>query len=197
MLLCDVPLGGAFSISAGGSLSTTNPPTGLFDWTRTAVPAGMNLDTKRVTVDEPLKFFQRHKITQYNTTTLPCSGTGWAKKYDRSSLRVLGTMDESINSETFDVVREKRCSFVDILGQTVTDDCTVTPLFGVRPVVLNPADGTVVEGKDVAGGLVFSSSWTYMLRTVYGDHAHPGYVLETFSHRRGLHLGPLRIVPDY
>ena len=95
-----------------------NPPTGLFDWRRTAVPAGMKLDTKRVTVDEPLKFFQRHKITQYNTTTLPRSGTDWAKKHDRSSLRVLGTMEESITSETHDVVREKRCSIVDILGQT-------------------------------------------------------------------------------
>ena len=95
-----------------------NPPTGLFDWRRTAVPAGMKLDTKRVTVDEPLKFFQRHKITQYNTTTLPRSGTEWAKKHDRSSLRVLGTMEESITSETHDVVREKRCSIVDILGQT-------------------------------------------------------------------------------
>ena len=135
-----------------------NPPTDLFDWRRTAFPAGMKLDTKRLTVDEPLKFFQRHKITQYNTTTLLRSGTEWAKKYDRSSLRVLGTVEESINSETYDVVREKRCSIVDILGQTVTDDCTMTPLFGVRPVVLNPADGTVVEGNDVAGGFVFSSS---------------------------------------
>ena len=97
-----------------------NPPTGLFDWRRTAVPAGMKLDTKRVTVDEPLKFFQRHRITQYNTTTLLRSGTEWAKKYDRSSLRVLGTMEESINSETYHVVREKRCFVVDILGQTAT-----------------------------------------------------------------------------
>ena len=55
MLLCDVPLGG---------VTVYNPPTGLFDWSRTAVPAGMKLDTKRVTVDEPLEFFQRHKITQ-------------------------------------------------------------------------------------------------------------------------------------
>ena len=195
MLLCDVPLGGAFSISAGGSLSTTNPPTGLFDWIRTAVPAGMNLDTKSDEPPQILSAAQDHAVQHDHAAAL------WHRMGEEStivpSLRVLGTMDESINSETFDVVKEKRCSFVDILGQTVTDDCTVTPLFGVRPVVLNPADGTVVEGKDVAGGLVFSSSWTYMLRTVYGDHAHPGCVLETFSHWRGLHPGPLRIVPDY
>ena len=36
------------------------PPTGLFDWRWTAVPAGMKLDTKRVAVDEPLKFYINH-----------------------------------------------------------------------------------------------------------------------------------------
>ena len=105
MLLCDVPLGGAF-FDLGWRVTVYHSPMGLFDWRRTAVPAGMKLDTKRVTVDEPLKFFQRHKITQHNTTTMLRSGTEWAKKYDRSSLRVLGTMEESINSETYDVVRE-------------------------------------------------------------------------------------------
>ena len=151
-----------------------------------------------MTVDEPRKFFQRHKITQYNTTMLLRSGTEWAKKYDRSFLRVLGTMEESINTETYDVVREKRCSIVDILGQTVTDDCIMTPLFGVRPVVFNLADGTVVEGNDVTGGLVFSSSWPYMLSTVYGDHQRiRDTFLRPFPTGEGCirdHYGSFRIV---
>ena len=109
-------------------------------------------------------------------------------------------MEESINSETCDVVREKRCSIVDILGEAVADDCIMTPLFGVRPVVLNPADGTVAEGNDVVGGLVFSSSWPYMLCTVYGDHQRiRDPYLRPFLTGEGCirdHYGPFRIVGD-
>ena len=36
-----------------------SPPTGLFDWRLTAFP-GMKLDTKRVAVDESLKFYINH-----------------------------------------------------------------------------------------------------------------------------------------
>lgn len=153
---------------------------------------------------------QRHKITQFYTAptairTLMRSGPDWVKKYDRSSLRVLGTVGEPINPEAwrwyYDVVGDKRCPIVDTFWQTETGGHMMTPLpgshvmkpgscclpfFGVKPVVLNPADGTVVEGNDVAGVLVFSSSWPSMLRTVYGDHQrfldtylrpYPGYYL--------------------
>merc|ERR1712193_569518 len=45
---------------------------------------------------------QRHKITQFYTAptairTLMKSGPDWVKKYDRSSLRVLGSVGEPIN----------------------------------------------------------------------------------------------------
>ena len=76
----------------------------------------------------------------------------------------------------------------------------MTPLFGVRPVVLNLADGTVVDGNDVAGGLVFSSSWPSMLRTVYGDHQRIRETyLRPFLTGEGWirdHYGPFRIIGD-
>ena len=76
----------------------------------------------------------------------------------------------------------------------------MTQLFGVRLAVLNFADGTVAEGNDVAGGLVFSSSWPYMLRTVYGDHQRiRDTYLRPFLTGEGCirdHYGPFRIIGD-
>ena len=73
----------------------------------------------------------------------------------------------------------------------------MTPLFGVRPVVLNPADGTAMEGNDVAGWLVFSFSWSYMLRTVYGDHQRiwDTYLRPFLTGERCIldHYGPFQI----
>ena len=150
---------------------------------------------------------QRHKITQFYTAptairTLMRSGKDWVQKYDRSSLRALGTAGEPINPEAwywfYDEVGEKRCSIVDIFWQTVTGGHMMTllpgshvmkpgycclPFFEVKPVVLNLADG---GGNALAGVLVFTSNWKSMLRMVYGDHQRfldtylrpcPGYYL--------------------
>jgi len=153
---------------------------------------------------------ERHKITQFYTAptairTLMKTGESWVKKYDRSSLRVLGSVGEPINPEAwrwfYEVVGDKRCPIMDTFWQTETGGHMMTPMpgshmmkpgacslpfFGVDPRVLDPTTGKEMEGNNVAGVLVFAKSWPSMLRTVYGDHQrfmdtylrpYPGYYL--------------------
>jgi acetyl-CoA synthetase len=117
------------------------------------------------------------------------AGDEFVKRYSRKSLRILGSVGEPINPEIWrwyhDVVGEKRCALVDTWWQTETGGILITPLpgvtptkpgsatlpyFGVKPVVVDPADGRVLEGNDVTGALCLSSPWPGQARTVWGDH---------------------------
>ncbi|NNF05720.1 MAG: acetate--CoA ligase [Candidatus Eisenbacteria bacterium] len=125
------------------------------------------------------------------------------KRYDRSSLRVLGSVGEPINPETWNwyykVVGEERAAIVDTWWQTETGGILITPLpgvttmkpgsatlpfFGVEPVLVDPEKGTVLEGNNVSGALCMARSWPGQARTIYGDHKrflevyftqYPGY----------------------
>jgi acetyl-CoA synthetase len=65
---------------------------------------------------------ERLKINQFYTAptalrAIQREGDDFVKKYDRSSLRILGTVGEPINPDTwkwyYDIVGEGRCSIVD------------------------------------------------------------------------------------
>jgi len=118
------------------------------------------------------------------------AGSDPVKRYKRTSLRVLGTVGEPINPEIWrwyhDVVGEGRCAVVDTWWQTETGGILITPLpgvtptkpgsatlpfFGVKPVLVDPTDGKVVEGNGVSGALCLATSWPGQARTVWGDHA--------------------------
>merc|ERR1711963_989050 len=153
---------------------------------------------------------ERHKITQFYTAptairTLMKFSDEKVKKYDRSSLRILGSVGEPINPEAwrwyYEVVGERRCPIMDTFWQTETGGFMLTPMpgshvmkpgsctlpfFGVDPRVLDPAAGKELQGNNVAGVLVFAKSWPSMLLTVYGNHSrmletylkpYPGYYL--------------------
>ncbi|NRA37879.1 MAG: acetate--CoA ligase [Planctomycetes bacterium] len=109
-------------------------------------------------------------------------------KYDRSSLRVLGSVGEPINPEAwrwyYDVVGDGRCTIVDTWWQTETGGHMITPIpgatdlkpgsasfpfFGVTPVLLDD-QGNEIEGNGVSGILAIKSSWPAQARTIYGDH---------------------------
>ncbi|KAB0401537.1 hypothetical protein E2I00_017605, partial [Balaenoptera physalus] len=94
----------------------------------------------------------------------------WVKKYDRSSLRTLGSVGEPINQEAWEwlhrVVGDSRCTLVDTWWQT-------------------GEHGNVLKGGDVSGALCLSQAWPGMARTIFGDHqrfmdsyfeAYPGVV---------------------
>ena len=120
------------------------------------------------------------------------AGDEHVTRYSRSSLRILGTVGEPINPDTWrwyhDVVGEGRCAVVDTWWQTETGGILITPLpgvtpakpgsatlpfFGVKPLVVDD-DGTVIEGNGVSGNLCIAQSWPGQARTVYGDHERFG-----------------------
>jgi acetyl-CoA synthetase len=131
------------------------------------------------------------------------AGNAFVKKYRRDSLRILGTVGEPINPEIWrwyhDVVGEGRCTIVDTWWQTETGGILITPLpgaiptkpgsatlpfFGIKPVVVDPSNGKVLEGNNVAGALCLATPWPGQARTVWGDHQrfrqtyfsqYPGY----------------------
>ncbi len=125
------------------------------------------------------------------------------KRYRRDSLRVLGSVGEPINPEIWrwyhDVVGDARCAVVDTWWQTETGGILISPLpgvtptkpgsatfplFGIKPVIVDPEKGTVLEGNEVSGALCLATPWPGQARTVYGDHErfkstyftqYPGY----------------------
>ncbi len=122
--------------------------------------------------------------------TLAQFGDDLVKKYDRSSIRILGTVGEPINPEIWkwyhDVVGEKRCDIVDTWWQTETGGILITPIpgvtptkpgsatlpfFGVRPKIVVPETGEELIGNNVEGALCLQGPWPGQARTIYKDHA--------------------------
>jgi len=120
-------------------------------------------------------------------------------RFDRSSLRLLGTVGEPINPEAWmwyrEVVGQSRCPIVDTWWQTETGSILITPLPGITATKPGSAtrpffgiDAAVVDehGNEVApehgGFLVVRKPWPSMLRGLWGDDAR--YV-ETYWKRFG------------
>ena len=112
---------------------------------------------------------QRHKITQFYTAptairALASKGDSNVKKYDLSSLRVLGTVGEPINPEAwiwyYNVVGNKQCAIVDTYWQTETGGHIVTSLPGAT--IMKPGSATFpFFGIELA---VRGQSTTFFLR---------------------------------
>ncbi|MEA3208519.1 MAG: acetyl-CoA synthetase [Chthoniobacter sp.] len=115
-------------------------------------------------------------------------GDDWPKKYDLSSLRLLGTVGEPINPEAWmwyhHVIGGGRCPIVDTWWQTETGGHMITPIPGATPTKPGTAtlpffgvDAAVVDdlGLEVPAGtggkLVIRQPWPSMLRSVWGDKA--------------------------
>lgn len=138
---------------------------------------------------------QRHKINIFYTAptairALMKFGQEPVQSYDRSSLRVLGTVGEPINPEAwqwyFDVVGEGKCAVVDTYWQTETGGIVVTPLPGCTPMkpgaatspffgidlgLMDTESGAEIKGNDKSGVLVIKKPWPSMVRTIFGDHS--------------------------
>ncbi len=153
---------------------------------------------------------EKHKVNQFYTAptairALMGQGNEFVTKCDLSSLKVLGTVGEPINPEAWnwynDVVGGGRCPIVDTWWQTETGGHLMTPLpgahatkpgaamkpfFGVKPVVLEPASGEVIEGNGVEGVLCIADSWPGQMRTVWGDHER--FMKTYFSDYKGYYF---------
>lgn len=137
---------------------------------------------------------ERHRVSLFYTAptalrALAKEGDDFVHRYDRSSLRVLGTVGEPINPDAWlwyhSVVGSARCAVVDTWWQTETGGIMITPLpgatatkpgsatrpfFGVQPVLMDE-QGQELSGDGVRGRLCIKQPWPGMARTVFGDHA--------------------------
>lgn len=146
---------------------------------------------------------EKHRINIFYTAptalrALMKEGNECVEKYDRTSLKLLGTVGEPIKEPEwlwyYNTVGEKRCPIVDTWWQTETGGILMTPLpaatplkpgsatfpfFGIEPVILDEA-GNEVEGNPATGYLCIKTAWPGIMRTVYGDH---GRFIDTYFRR--------------
>jgi acetyl-CoA synthetase len=148
----------------------------------------------------------KHKVNIFYTAptairALMAQGDDFVTRYERKSLRILGSVGEPINPEAWEwyhrVVGDHRCPIVDTWWQTETGGILITalpgatvlkpgsatlPFFGVEPALVDD-QGRELEGE-ATGNLVIKHSWPGQMRTVYGDHQrfidtyfkmYPGY----------------------
>lgn len=135
----------------------------------------------------------RHEANIFYTAptairTVMKEGRDLPKKYDLSSLRVLGTVGEPINRDAwlwyFETVGEKRCPVIDTWWQTETGGILITPLpgatplkpgsatrpfFGIRPSIVDDGGHPILE-PNISGKLCIDFPWPGQARTVFGDH---------------------------
>ncbi|TDH00385.1 hypothetical protein EPR50_G00187930 [Perca flavescens] len=152
---------------------------------------------------------QRLKINQfYGAPTairlLLKYGDQWVHKYDRSTLKTLGSVGEPINTEAWEwyhrVVGDGRCPVVDTWWQTETGGICITPrpsepdaeivpgmamrpFFGIKPVLMD-TKGKVLTSNDTSGALCIAQPWPGMARSIHNNHQrfietycqpYPGY----------------------
>ena len=136
---------------------------------------------------------EKYKVTHFYTAptairALMSYDQKYVKKYDLSSLKVLGSVGEPINEEAWhwyhDHVGGGKCPIVDTWWQTETGGIMISPLAGITPTkpgfatlplpgvfpVLMDENGKEIEGNGVSGNLCIKHPWPGIARTVWGDH---------------------------
>ncbi len=113
-------------------------------------------------------------------------GSEWPRRYDLSSLRLLGSVGEIINPEAWrwyhKHIGQGRCPIVDTWWQTETGGILISPLPGATPTkpgsATVPLPGVVPQivndkGKkcklNEGGYLVITKPWPGIMRGVYGE----------------------------
>ena len=135
---------------------------------------------------------QRHNVNVFYGAptalrTLAAAGDEHVRKYDRSSLRVLGSVGEPISPETWewyhDVVGEGRCVVTDTWWQTETGGIAISPIAPATPTKpgsatlplpgvfpsLRTETGARIDGAG-EGLLCLDKPLPGQARTVWGDH---------------------------
>ena len=139
------------------------------------------------------KIVDAHKVTVFYTAPTAIRaftkwGDEWVEKYSLASLRLLGTVGEPINPESWmwyhRMIGKERCPIVDTYWQTETGAIMIAPIpgavatkpgsatrpfFGIVPEVVTKEGEPVPDGH--GGLLVMRKPWPSMARTIYGDQA--------------------------
>lgn len=136
---------------------------------------------------------EKYKVTHFYTAptairALMAADLKFVKRYNLSSLKVLGSVGEPINEEAWHWYHEHigggKCPIVDTWWQTETGGIMISPLAGVTPTkpgfatlplpgiepVLVDQGGVEIEGNAVEGNLCIKHPWPAIARTIFGDH---------------------------
>jgi acetyl-CoA synthetase len=132
-----------------------------------------------------------HKVTVFYTAPTAIRafikwGDQYVHKHSLASLRLLGTVGEPINPESWmwyhREIGKERCPIVDTFWQTETGAIVIAPIpgavatkpgsatrpfFGIVPEIVTKEGDPVEPGK--GGLLVIRKPWPSMARTIYGD----------------------------
>ncbi len=132
-----------------------------------------------------------HKVTVFYTAPTAIRafikwGSEWVRKHDLGSLRLLGTVGEPINPESWmwyhREIGKERCPIVDTYWQTETGAIIIAPIpgavatkpgsatrpfFGIVPAVVSKTGEPVPAGQ--GGLLVITKPWPSIARTIWGD----------------------------
>lgn len=114
------------------------------------------------------------------------------KGKDLSTLKVLGTVGEPINTEAWhwydDNIGKNKCPIVDTWWQTETGGILISnlagitpgipswatlPLPGIQPILVDENGNEITESDEdgmLKGNLCIKAPWPGILRTTYGDH---------------------------
>jgi acetyl-CoA synthetase len=134
-----------------------------------------------------------HKVSVFYTAPTAIRafikwGDDYVRKHSLNSLRLLGTVGEPINPESWMWYRKEigheRCPIVDTWWQTETGSILISPIpgavptkpgsatrpfFGIAPAVVSKDGEPVPAGH--GGLLVITKPWPSMARTIWGDQA--------------------------
>ena len=139
------------------------------------------------------RIVEENKINIFYTAptairALEAKGLGFVKKYNLTSLRVLGTVGEPINEDAwnwyFKEIGGGLCPIVDTWWQTETGGIMISnlagitkekptfatlPLPGIQACIVDDS-GAELKKNNVEGKLCIKYPWPSMARTIYGDH---------------------------
>ncbi len=137
------------------------------------------------------RMVEEYQINQFYTAPtairlLHKMGADEPKKYDLSSLRILGTVGEPIDPPAWKWYYEEigggQCSIVDTYWQTETGGHMISPLPGATPIkpacATFPLPGIIAEVIDEEGHptpvgekgfMCITKPWPSMIRTIWGD----------------------------
>lgn len=136
---------------------------------------------------------EKYGVTHFYTAptairALMAADLSYVKKYDLSSLKVLGSVGEPINEEAWHWyhthIGGERCPVVDTWWQTENGGIMISPLAGITPTKpgfatlplpgifpeLIDDKGNVMKGNGVEGNLCIREPWPSLARTIWGDH---------------------------
>ncbi len=154
------------------------------------------------------KIIDDHKVSIFYTAPTAIRafikwGDEFPNRHKLTSLRLLGSVGEPINPETWiwysAVIGKNRCPIVDTWWQTETGGIMITsipgavankpgsagkPFFGIVPDIVNQAGQPVPEGN--GGLLILRKPWPGMARTIYNDPDR--YVKQYWSTIPGAYL---------